>query len=285
MLKQRVITALILLAILLPALFNSSELPFLIVSALFISAAAWEWGRLNGYGQVGSVLSGLLSAVTAYCLWRFGLVNSKLTSLWIIVGALWVIIALWVLHRGVDAWSGYQRNIRLIVGFFALSLAWLGVAQARMVGVNFLVSILTLVWVADIAAYFSGKMLGGHFFRLKLAPLISPGKSWEGVVGGILGVLALSYLWCRVDTHRDSISLSFYSYLEKSGLFFLLITVIFMTAMSIVGDLLESLVKRSARVKDSSGLLPGHGGVLDRIDALLPTLPLAMMIYSVINNW
>ncbi len=160
----------------------------------------------------------------------------------------------------------------------ALWLAWLAVAQARVIGVNFLLSILVLVWVADICAYFAGHAFGGRISRAKLAPSISPGKSWEGVWGGMAGVLVLALLWRWADRTWAVAVPSLYSHLALKAWWLLLIAVVFLAAMSVVGDLFESLVKRSAGVKDSSALLPGHGGVLDRIDALLPTLPLAMML-------
>jgi len=159
-------------------------------------------------------------------------------------------------------------------------LAWLAMAQARVIGVNFLLSLLLLVWVADIFAYFAGRAFGTRFTRSKLAPAISPGKSWEGVWGGMAGVVLLAGVWVWADAAWQAPVASFYSRLADKGWWLLLLAVLFMAAMSVVGDLVESLIKRSAGVKDSSGLLPGHGGVLDRVDALLPTLPLAMMLIS-----
>jgi len=136
--------------------------------------------------------------------------------------------------------------------------------------------VLLLVWVADVFAYFAGRALGGQFSRVKLAPSISPGKSWEGVWGGMAGVLLLALGWLWLGAGQ-----SLYARLAyKHGLAMMLLAAVFLAAMSVVGDLVESLIKRSAGAKDSSGLLPGHGGVLDRVDALLPTLPLAMMLAS-----
>jgi phosphatidate cytidylyltransferase len=147
-----------------------------------------------------------------------------------------------------------------------------------MVGINFLLSILVLVWVADVFAYFAGRAFGLKFTRNKLAPTISPGKSWEGVWGGMAGVLVLALAWVGCDAALQAGVSSLYTRLAERGWWLLVISVIFLAAMSVVGDLVESLVKRSAGAKDSSALLPGHGGVLDRIDALLPTLPIAMML-------
>jgi phosphatidate cytidylyltransferase len=146
--------------------------------------------------------------------------------------------------------------------------------------VNFLLSVLVLVWAADVFAYFFGRALGGRIFAVKLAPTISPGKSWEGVFGGMLGVLGVSWLWTIFDQTHVPSSPSLYTLLWARGIGVALPALLFMSAMSVVGDLVESLVKRSAGMKDSSGLLPGHGGVLDRVDALLPTLPMAMMLVA-----
>jgi phosphatidate cytidylyltransferase len=165
----------------------------------------------------------------------------------------------------------------------ALWLAWLAVAQARVQGVNFLMSVLTLVWIADSFAYFAGRTWGGKFTANKLAPTISPGKSWEGVWGGIVGVFLLAATWVWADSYWHNVVASLYTRLQAQNLVVMAIALLFLTAMSVVGDLIESLIKRSAGVKDSSGLLPGHGGVLDRVDALLPTLPIAMMLASLVN--
>jgi phosphatidate cytidylyltransferase len=168
--------------------------------------------------------------------------------------------------------------MRLMGGLLMLWVAWMAAVQARMVGINFLLSILVLVWVADVFAYFAGRTFGLRFTRGKLAPSISPGKSWEGVWGGMLGVIVLALCWVWADSAARPAVASLYTRLAERGWWLLVIGVIFLAAMSVVGDLVESLIKRSAGAKDSSALLPGHGGVLDRVDALLPTLPIAMML-------
>jgi phosphatidate cytidylyltransferase len=161
-----------------------------------------------------------------------------------------------------------------------LCAAWLAVTQARAIGINFLFSVMVLVWVADIGAYFSGRALGGKLFARKLAPTISPGKTWEGVFGGLLGVALCALLWIQVEQYVVLDSVSIYSKLRQQGWLVMAIAIVWLVAWSVVGDLVESLIKRSAGVKDSSNLLPGHGGVLDRLDALLPVLPMAMMLQS-----
>lgn len=278
MLKQRVITALVLLAILLPALFHPSFVPFAAVTLVLMAAGAWEWGRLNGLGSGASVALGALCVLLCGLSWASGWLHQPLPWLWLLGGAAWVLGGAALLRTGVSGWPHLPRVLRVAGGVLALWMAWLAVAQARVVGVNFLLSVLSLVWAADIFAYFAGRAFGLRFTRNKLAPSISPGKSWEGVWGGMLGVLVLAGAWTMADVAWQASVLSLYSRLAGQGIWLLVVGALFMAAMSVVGDLVESLIKRSAGVKDSSGLLPGHGGVLDRIDALLPTLPLAMML-------
>jgi len=138
------------------------------------------------------------------------------------------------------------------------------------------------VWAADIVAYAAGHAFGSKFIKARLAPAISPGKTWEGVLGGMACVIAIGVAWVFVDRMRHSAAPGLYTYLVNVGWWLLPLAAVFLVSMSVVGDLVESLVKRSAGAKDSSSLLPGHGGVLDRIDALLPTLPLALFLQSVI---
>ncbi len=280
MLKQRVITALVLLAILLPALFYSSTVPFTIIVLVLMAAGAWEWGRLSGLGRVGSIAVGAGCVALCCASWALGWVDRSMTGLWVVGGALWVLAAAWLLRAGVPGWPRIPSALRLSAGVLALWLAWLAVVQARNVGINFLLSVLVLVWVADVFAYFSGRAFGLRFTKGKLAPSISPGKSWEGVWGGLAGVVVMAIIWVAADAHWQAVVPSFYTRMAQQGWWFLLVAALFMVAMSVSGDLVESLIKRSAGVKDSSGLLPGHGGVLDRVDALLPTLPLAMMLTS-----
>jgi phosphatidate cytidylyltransferase len=280
MLKQRVITAIVLLLLLMPTFFIEDPRPFCALALVFISAGTWEWAKLNGYSQRVSL--GVAGALLMACslLWILGALNQQLPALWILAGSSWVLFGALLLRGAVHAWGHYSKAIRLTGGALALCVAWLAVAQARVIGVNFLLSILVLVWVADIFAYFTGKAIGGRFFKQKLAPGISPGKSWEGALGGMVGVVVLAFGWRWADAHWSNFVPSLYSQLGNKSGWLLLIAAVFLATMSVAGDLLESLVKRSAGVKDSSGLLPGHGGVLDRVDALLPTLPLAMMLYS-----
>lgn len=275
MLKQRVMTAIVLLAILLPALFYETPVPFNVLALVLIGAGAWEWGRLNQLGQTGALTLSGLCLLACGLSWWGGLLVQRLPGLWAVAGAFWVLGGGVLLRVGVAGWPHIPQWLRLLGGLMILWLAWLAIAQARILGIEFLLSVLVLVWVADIGAYFAGRKFGGRFSRGKLAPSISPGKSWEGVWGGMMGVVLLALGWNFFGGQ------TLYSQLVvHHGLGWMVLAAIFMAAMSVVGDLVESLIKRSAGAKDSSALLPGHGGVLDRIDALLPTLPLALMLAS-----
>jgi len=278
MLKQRILTAIVLLAILLPALFYPSYVPFACVMLALIAAGGWEWGRLNGYGPTLSLFLGAEMMALCALSWWLGMLDADLLPVWIIASAAWVLGGAFLLRVAVPGWPRVPKAVRLVGGLLALWVAWLAAVQARKIGINFLLSILVLVWVADVFAYFAGRALGLRFTRNKLAPSISPGKSWEGVWGGMVGVIVLALAWVGADSAAQATVASLYTRLAARGWWLLLIGVVFLAAMSVVGDLVESLIKRSAGVKDSSGLLPGHGGVLDRVDALLPVLPIAMML-------
>jgi phosphatidate cytidylyltransferase len=164
--------------------------------------------------------------------------------------------------------------IMLIIGIMVFLAAWNSLIFSRQVGVNYFLSVLMLVWISDIAAYFGGKAIG----RTKLAPTISPGKTWEGVFFGILGVIALAFIWILCDQYFENKNRSFFSQIFQLDFISFFMTLIFLTSIGVIGDLFESLLKRSVGLKDSSRLLPGHGGVLDRIDALLPVLTMTTFI-------
>ena len=259
MLKQRILTALVLLAILLPALFYPDPAAFAGVVLVLMAGAAWEWGRLNGCSFAASLALSAVCVALCAAAWLAGWAAQPLTLLWTLAAGVWVLGSAWLLRAGVPGWPRIPRALRLVLGVLGLWLAWLAVVQARVIGINFLLSVMTLVWMADIAAY------------------------WEGVWGGMAGVLLLGLCWVVADAHWEAAVPSLYSRLWAQGAWLLLLGALFMACMSVVGDLIESLVKRSAGAKDSSNLLPGHGGVLDRVDALLPTLPIAMMLTRLVS--
>lgn len=281
MLKQRVLTAIALLLVLLPALWSPHVEIFLAITLVLITAAAWEWGRLSGLSFQYAVVFGLLGGVLGVLLWVGGLLSQDLGWVWALVAGGWVLVSCYLLAKGISAWTQWSIFVRTGLGLLVLLAAWLALAQSRRIGINFLLSSLALVWAADIGAYFAGRAFGGRIFRKKLAPSVSPGKTWEGVVGGAVIVWALSGIWRTWDRSGQPDSVSLYTVLAAFGEAWLLLALACLVAMSVVGDLVESLIKRAAGVKDSSRLLPGHGGVLDRVDALLPTLPWVMLL----TNW
>lgn len=264
MLKQRILTAIVLIPLLVAALFYLSVPWLAVLLGLFIAAAAWEWAALSG-------LRGL-PAKTVYvvCLLLFGA--------WVIYGmlqqpdfivsvlaaaGLWWLWALAELMMRREASRGLFAATpgRMVGGFLVLVPAW--VAAVYLLAADrerpgLLLFVFVLVWVADTAAYFAGSRFG----RTRLAPQISPGKTVEGVIGGTLGVVLLAWLYGTMLWKFEARLLAGWIGLAVlTGLF------------SVVGDLTESKLKRIAKVKDSGALLPGHGGVLDRIDALTAAVP------------
>lgn len=277
MLKQRVITAVVLLLVLLGALFAPWAWPFALLTLVMVAAAGWEWGRLNGAGASGSLAMGAVVAALSAAAWWLGWVRVGPNPAWWVACAVWVLGGALAMKVGPSAWPQLPKAARWALGVLMLFTAWLALTSAKVVGLNFLLSVFCLVWVADIAAYAGGRTFG----KRKLAPAISPGKSWEGVFSGMLGVMVLAAAWIALDRHWDTGSKSLFTQLwlrfDTVGL---VVSLVFLASMSVVGDLVESLVKRAAGAKDSSQLLPGHGGVLDRIDALLPVFPIAMALIS-----
>lgn len=293
MLLQRVITAVVLLALLLPALFAHDTRWWRLAALILIAGAAWEWGRLNdpeekrgdearsGRGGMWTWLGVVVTLAACVLSWQLGWLQQAPLAVWVTGGLLWVLAGVPLLAAGVSAWGRLPRALRLVAGWAMLWLTWLAVVRAREMGVAFLLSLLLLVWMADIAAYFAGRTFGGRFIARRLAPEISPKKSWEGAAGALIGVLVLAAAWIALEGGGVLPPPSLYGALLPAwGWMGSLAALVFLTAASIAGDLVESLVKRSADVKDSSGLLPGHGGVLDRVDALLPVLPLAMLLHG-----
>ncbi len=283
MLLHRVITALVLLAVLLPALFMGAPVHFVACAWILLTAAAWEWARLCGVQGARALAYGALFGLLALALYGAGYTfgGSKLwAQVWVLASAAWVLAGSWALARGVAGWSALGLGAKLIAGLAVLLAAWLAVVQSRQIGVNFLLSALVMVWVADIGAYAGGKALSKHFPK-KLAPAISPGKTWVGAASGALCSVLVALLWVVLERHFGAQAFGSASLplrLMQQGILILVLGVLAIVALAIVGDLFESLLKRAVGAKDSSALLPGHGGVLDRIDALLPALPLALML-------
>ncbi|MBB5203755.1 phosphatidate cytidylyltransferase [Inhella inkyongensis] len=274
MLKQRVITAVVLLALLAAVLGSAQAWPFALFAALTVSLAGWEWARLNGWQQGRAIaLGAVVLGVNAGAVWALPVIPQ---AFWQLVLPIWVMGGAWALRGAAPGWSRLPQSLRLVVGPLLLLPAGLALVTWKSLGLNALLSVMCLVWAADVFAYFGGRAMG----RRKLAPAISPGKSWEGVWSGMVGVAIVAVFWSQwIDVQPWVDGPSLYGLLnQRLGWLGAGLALLVLTALSVVGDLFESLVKRAAGAKDSSQLLPGHGGVLDRIDALLPVLPVALAL-------
>ena len=273
MLKTRVITAVLLLAVLLPVLFSGYQPAVDAVVTVFFAAAVWEAFRLFK-NRAAIVVAGAWTAAFAYTfIFSAGLEQAKF---WLAIGAaIWLIRFTPSLKLGLPEAEGMGNTMLSMVYAVTLVSCFVAILLLFARGPVYLLSVMAIVWAADIFAYFSGKAFGKH----KLAPTISPGKSWEGAVGGLVAVLLLAVatvlLAPSVPLLQDTFAVRLAG---RMGWGIMLAVLVLIVAASIVGDLFESMLKRRSGMKDSSNLLPGHGGVLDRIDALVPVLPIAALI-------
>jgi len=263
MLSQRIATAVALLALFLAADFFLSTYAWGLLILVPIALGAWEWAGLAGFTRAGHWV--FAAVVVSSCI---GLLlagagaESELaagSAILVVASVFWLVVAPIWLYR---SWRVRAPSALALTGWLALVPCWYGAVVLHR-SPALLLALLAVVWIADSAAYFAGRRFG----RRKLAPSISPGKTWEGVGGAFAAVLLYALLLCRVVLPEEA-SL-------RGGTLFLLVAL--MTALGIVGDLFESWMKRQAGVKDSGALLPGHGGVLDRIDALMAAAPFAAL--------
>ncbi|HVW49154.1 MAG TPA: phosphatidate cytidylyltransferase [Trinickia sp.] len=271
MLKTRVITAVVLLAVLLPVTLFAPVAAFGALIAVALVLGAWEWARLLKLPGLAPVGYAVLAALALAASTRLGIGVRAARPLFEAAGVFWILAGPFVLIRKPTLAHGAWRLFLILAGLVVLVACWHALVAARALGVAFVLSVLVVVWLADIGAYFAGKAFGKH----KLAPAISPGKTWEGALGGWLAVMIVAV--AVMASHAFAPTLVSQLAL-RVGAARTLLALTVLVAFSIVGDLFESMLKRQAGVKDSSALLPGHGGVLDRIDALLPVLPLAMLL-------
>ncbi len=278
MLKTRVVTALVLLAIFLSAIFYLPPFGWAVFVTVVAAIGAWEWGGLLAWRGHSRIALGAAFAALCFLLvlWRpaaFALTADFDATAWVLGRwfylpslVFWALcVPLWMRRR----WPLPKGAGGVLIGALVLLPAWLALIQLRQMGEGALLAVMAIVWLADIAAYFSGRRFGRH----KLAPNISPGKTWEGAFGAGIAVMLYGFM--------------FYARLPSGiadNFLVLGLVMIALTAISIVGDLFESMLKRQAGLKDSSNVLPGHGGVLDRIDSLTSTLPLVALIWLLQPN-
>ncbi|MGB3435157.1 phosphatidate cytidylyltransferase [Achromobacter sp.] len=284
MLGQRIVTAVVLLAVLAAAMISANPWWFVALLALAAACANWEWLRLTlpqppspliAVGVAVLLFAGMLALASA---WLAGDSAGIADPAWVLRYLVPAVAAVWLFGGLAAVIRGRSDAPPASLGWSVFSVpaafaAWAVLAQMFVAhGAGFVVSLLALVWVADIAAYFAGRAFG----KRKLAPRVSPGKTIAGAVAGVLGAvvwIGLSSLWEGTYGHALVERWSFWLALPIAAL---------LGVVSIVGDLFESLLKRRAGRKDSSTLLPGHGGVYDRIDAILPVAPFALLLSGVL---
>ncbi|QFU00418.1 Phosphatidate cytidylyltransferase [Halomonas sp. THAF5a] len=261
MLRQRIITAAWLAPLALFGLFGLDGAGFGLFTAGVVLLGGWEWANLAGITAPARRLWPVagLAVLIALC-WAGGVAAAS-WPLWL--GALgWLVNLYWVTGYPARLAQWQSTGMRLAMGLWVLLPAWVGFNVLRESGAVWLLFVLLLVWGADIGAYFVGKAVG----RRKLAPAVSPGKTREGVAGGMAVTAALAIVFAA----WQGLGLA-------AGLGLLAATLV-VTLASVLGDLLESMLKRHRGIKDSSRLLPGHGGVLDRIDSLTAAVPLFALL-------
>jgi len=277
MLRTRVVTAFILAIVLFGALFRLLPFGWLLSTFAVICVAFWEWCRLAQFTEmvarvflVTSILIGLGLLYLFSGSGADGVGSYVFSASTVIASVFWFLVVPPWLKYG---WRPKNNWLLALTGWLVIFPTWFALIELRNDGPWVLLGLMALVWVADIAAYFAGRRFGRH----KLAPSISPGKTWEGVAGAVCGVLI--YAWACIQLAAR------FGGGPIEGLIHswptLVISCLVLAALSITGDLFESWMKRGAGIKDSSNLLPGHGGVLDRVDALTSTLPVAPLIFFV----
>lgn len=287
MLRTRVLTAAVLLMLLIGVARWAPPLGFDLLLLAIVALALHEWLLLLNVSSVGSVGSAIGFALMGIV----GLIGFPsimaaaqgigigILPLYLLSTVIWVLAVPIALNRFTGI--GGQRFAGRVVAFALCLATWLALIQADGLGKIFLLSVLLLVWVADTAAYFSGRAFG----RRKLAPAVSPGKTVEGVIGALAANLLLAVGVSQLNlVSADNPAGSIFALISTSlGWGFLVAFVVLITLVSVIGDLYESLLKRIRGVKDSGRLLPGHGGVLDRIDALIAVFPVTMGVVSLIQ--
>lgn len=261
MLKQRIVTASILLIVFLLLLYYLSPLGFAAFSAGIVIWGAWEWTYFMGISKLYARFIYLLCLIIFGCILLY--VSAYLLLLLVFI---WLVFIWWCLAailialypRGAGIW-GHSVFLRGVMGCFVLIPCWiaLNIIRHTPLGIYHLLFVFALVWSADIGAYFVGKRWGKH----KLAQYVSPGKTIEGTIGGIICAMLVATL------------ILWYAQLSLKILPFAYVLVLLTVLFSVVGDLFESMMKRQAGLKDSGRLLPGHGGLLDRIDSLTAAAP------------
>ena len=263
MLRQRILTAAILIPVVVAMIIYLPPSLSSLVFAAFLVLAILEWGKLTGLTQTQIRLGGIVFLFFAILLQLSDNGSHLLPGIIYTAGLLWVAISAFVIYAHVRSKIKLDGNLGAVLkSLVCCEIVLLGAYGSALKLLHedpqLLLLLFATIWAADIGAYFAGKKLG----KRKLASKISPGKTWEGVAGGLCAsvlIILLGSYWMVL------------SFEQRLGL---LILAIIAVSFSVFGDLFESLLKRDAGVKDSGALLPGHGGALDRIDGLIAALPI-----------
>ena len=275
MLKQRIITALVLLIVLALALTVAKPWGFPVLALLLVGAVIGEWLLLLGFGRIVVTIAAL---GTMLVLWMAAGTHDAARidlAAWIAAASIWFVLALGLIAARRFPTVTQFRFFHACAALVLPAACWLALVAAYRQGLVFMLSILAVVWAADVAAYFAGRAFG----KRKLAPSISPGKTWAGAVGGLVAAVGLAAASLAVP----QLDGSFFARLnQRQSFLVVLLVVALLVVLSVVGDLFESHLKRQRGVKDSGRTLPGHGGVFDRMDALLPVVPVALLISRVL---
>jgi len=275
MLKTRLVTAAVLIPLVLVALFGLGARGWGVVTLAVVVIGAGEWARLAGMRPVASMLFVVVTLIVGMILLfatgpdfsaERGWPDVILASICGVATLFWLFIAPLWLYFG---WRIESAPVLAFVGWLLLTATWVAVVQVRTRAAGLLLALMAIIWVADTAAYFAGRRYG----RNKLAPSISPGKTWEGVYGAMIAVAIYALALLPLASSSGWVHAIDLTTTLASVAVALLIAI-----LSIVGDLFESQLKRQRGVKDSGRILPGHGGVLDRIDALLAAMPGAALV-------
>jgi phosphatidate cytidylyltransferase len=272
MLKTRILTAAALIPAVLSGLFLLPPRGWGVATLAIIAIAAYEWARLVGFAATswawmvgGTLIVGVALLFSPAAGFQRGWPDAIVLVACGIASLFWILLAIpWVIGR----WPTRSRVAMAIVGWIVLGGAWVALVELQARSPWLVLAAMAIVWIADTAAYFSGRAFGRH----KLAPEVSPGKTWEGVYGAWIAVALyagalLPFAGAAGFARRVDVGVA------AAWVAFALL----LASISVVGDLFESLLKRHAQVKDSGALLPGHGGVLDRTDALLSAMPIAAL--------
>jgi phosphatidate cytidylyltransferase len=272
-LATRIVTAVVLIAAVLAALFLLPPLAWGCLVLAIIALGSIEWGRLTGLSAparnvfvAAIVVIGIGLLIAPAAQFARGWPDGIVVAVCGVASLFWIFIAPpWVINR----WPTQGPLVMAILGVVVLIGAWMAIVQLQARSPWLVLAAMAIVWIADSAAYFAGRAFGKH----KLAPAVSPGKSWEGVYGAWIAVAIYAALLVRFA--RDA---GFRFDVTPGVVALWIVFAVVLAAVSVIGDLFESLMKRQAGIKDSGTILPGHGGILDRVDALLAAMPIAAVV-------